>query len=595
VSLADTLVENQRVASVLSAALTSLGEAHVVVSPGSRSTPLALAFERVASDRLHVVLDERAAAFLALGIARATGRPAIVLATSGSAGANHYPAVVEANVGRVPLVLVTANRPGELQDCGAPQTMPQRTLFGEHVRASIALPEPAPEVASTWLRNTALRALALATGSPAGPVHLDVPFREPLYDPDAEAPVVPEVAQATFERGELHLQRSAIARLADALLSEKSGAIVCGPWAPATVSPETVAPAVAELANELGWPIVADVTSGLRFGPHARDNVLSATGALLSDPDLAHALRVRRCLAFGQPPTLKSVGRFVASHRDSLTLVNPDTLWLDGGGNAASLLIAEPAPLCRDLATEVRRRREGGTSEGDERARRTVRWRKADAAASAVLARHASEGSWEGRVVHELVRSVSPGTRLHVASSMPIRDLDVFAGSGDRRLSITSNRGVNGIDGTIATALGIAVASASPTVALLGDLAFLHDLDGLEAASTVARESGARLALVVVDNGGGGIFGELPIGRHPSAFERLFLTPRPGDLVGVARALGARTARVEAADIGAALAEALGQDGVSVLHVTIDRAESSRRRKAATLDAAERARAEMFR
>lgn len=584
---ASTLRENERVALHLAHGLTALGDTHVVISPGSRSTPLALAFDAHDRCHVHVVLDERAAAFVALGIARATGRPAIVVATSGSAGANHLPAVVEANVGRVPLVVVTANRPGELQDCGAPQTMPQRALFGEHVRAAIALPEPAPDLSSEWLRNTATRALLVATGSPPGPVHVDVPFREPLYDPSSKSPAESAPPSVSLERGARRLSESALERVAAMLHSARDGAIVCGPLAPATLDLTEFASSVAELADALGWPILADATSGLRFGDHDRRLVVSSAGAVLSDPDGSPALAVGHLLAFGQPPTLKATSRYVASHRNLMTLINSDETWPDGGGVAGGLIVADPATLCRDLSRTLRRAR----SEAP-RPEATGRWLRAAEAASRELASRTRDGDWEGRIVAELLDALPPHTRLHVASSMPIRDLEAFGESRPTPLAISANRGVNGIDGTVATALGIAVASGSPTVALLGDLAFLHDLDGLEAASTVALDARARLVLVVVDNGGGGIFAELPIGRHPTAFERLFLTPRPADIGGAARALDARYEATNSAELGARVRDALEHVGVSVLHVRIDRSESSSRRKRALLDAAAAARTE---
>ncbi len=575
----ETLVQNQRVAGELARGLLAAGVKHVILSPGSRSTPLALAFHALAACTLHVVLDERAAAFVALGIGRASGVPAVALATSGSAGANYFPAVVEANAARVPMILLTCDRPGELHDCGAPQTMPQRALFGEHVRAAFALPEPDPALASRWLRNVATRAVSSAVGSPAGPVHLNVPFREPLYLPGAEPIADDDAAPAVVHRGRSSLSPSELAALVESLRNEPSGAIVCGPLAPATLDGEELAYAVAALAASLDWPILADATSALRFGAHDQTRVITTADTLLGEPRLAAKLRVARILRIGQQSTAKSVTRWVSEHADAVTLVCPDGAWLDGGGVAERLVVAEPSLLCRDLAASLAR---GERSDNPT----TAAWQTCDRVARAELVRHASVGNWEGRVVHELLAGLPNGARLHVASSMPIRDLDAFGHATETRIAVTSNRGVNGIDGTVATALGVALASRAKTAALLGDLAFLHDLDGLEAAGALAPHGSPRLVLVVVNNGGGGIFGELPIAQHPTAFERLYLTPRPADLGRVAHGLGLTHQALSADALPGALAAAFERGGIHVLEVVVSRTDSSERRRLARADAA---------
>ncbi|MBM4376846.1 MAG: 2-succinyl-5-enolpyruvyl-6-hydroxy-3-cyclohexene-1-carboxylic-acid synthase [Deltaproteobacteria bacterium] len=582
----DTLGENQRLAHELALALSGEGPTHVVVSPGSRSTPLALAFDALEACELHVVLDERAAAFVALGMARATGRPAVVLATSGSAGANHYPAVVEANLARVPMLVVTADRPGELQGCGAPQTMPQRALFGEHVRLALSLPEPSPSLSQRWLHVVGTRARAAATGSPAGPVHLNVPFREPLYDPERSFQPEGDVALPTVVRGRRRLDTDTLEALAADLSSCSSGAIVCGPLAPSTVDARELASAVCGLGARLGWPVLADATSGLRFGGEPAQHPI-ACGDTLLRAGVGRAPRVARILRFGQPPTTKSVLRWLAAHAGDMWLVDPDGEWLDGGGAASRLLVAEPVSLARDLTAALPSR------PNTEAAATLARFRAAEAAASRALSRHARDGEWEGRVVSEVVMALPPGARLHVASSMPVRDLDSFSGVREAPLEVTSNRGVNGIDGTVATALGLALVSRVPTAALLGDLAFLHDLDGLEAAGALAATRGLALVLVVVDNGGGGIFGELPIARHPTAFERLFLTARPGDAATIARGLGLASERVAPSGLGAAMTRAFAAGGVTVLHVLVDREASSTRRRRALDEAGEAASKEL--
>ncbi len=580
----ETLVQNERVAHALARGLVGAGVRHVVVSPGSRSTPLVLAFDSLAECTLHVVLDERAAAFMALGIGRKTGHPAVALATSGSAGANQFPAVVEANLGRVPLLVMTADRPGELQDCGASQTMSQRGLFGDHARACIAIPEPAVALSERWLQNIAARAVSTALGGPAGVVHLNVPFREPLYAPGQRPSVVSGGASSSVFRGRARLSPQDLTTLLDSLRAAASGAIVCGPMAPATSDGAELTEAVTALADALDWPVLADATSALRFGHGDASRIVTTADSLLRDEHLAETLRVAHVLRIGQQPTAKSVTTWLRGHAGALTLVDADGAWLDGGGVANRLVVAEAAQLCRELAAA------SSGSEGRPQNALTAAWLASDRAARAELDRHAAQGNWEGRIVYELVKSLPVGAHLHVASSMPIRDLESFSGARTDRIAITANRGVNGIDGTVATALGVALSGGGPTASLLGDLAFLHDLDGLEAAGALARTAGLQLVLVVVNNGGGGIFGELPIAQHPTAFERLFLTPRPGDLGGVARALELAHQSLTAEALPTALAGAFEKGGVHVLEVVVERGESSQLRRSAHAEASRVAR-----
>ncbi len=598
-ALATALVtarENRRVALALARSLCREQGTHVVVSPGSRSTPLALAFDALPEATVHVVVDGRAAAFVALGIARATGEPAIAVATSGSAGAHYFPAVVEASQGRVPLLLVTANRPGELADVGAPQTMPQHALFGEHARASLSLPEPHPGVTDRHVKNLGARARAVALGSPPGPVHLDVPFREPLWTPELEAePPPPAVPRARVVSGKRQLDAAALDALARELALEERGLFVAGPLAPATLDRDAFATAMARLARALGWPVLADPLSGLRHGGHDRTLVVAAGDALLAVPGLGSAMRPSRVLAFGQLMTSKAAGAFLATFaEDRTTLVDADGQWRDGGGVASELFVAEPSAFCEALAARVEELRgsqrarsepphggpQGATTEawleaearverphGDPQAAYTAAWLKADARAEAALDGACERGDFEGRAARELARALPDGACLFVGSSMPIRHIDRFVAKGAQRLALAGNRGVNGIDGAVATALGMALARRAPTLALVGDLTFLHDLDGCEAAGTL----GARLTVVVFDNGGGAIFERLPIAEHPTAFERLFRTPRPAKLGAVAAALGMRHVRVARVDdlVPTVLAE-LERPGVRVVELTVD-------------------------
>lgn len=542
--------ENARCAATIASAF-GRDPFHVVLSPGSRSTPLALAFDACPAATVHVVLDERAAGFVALGIGRATGLPAVLLCTSGSAGAHYLPAVIEARQARVPLFALTADRPAELQTCGAPQTIAQARLFGEHVRFHMELPVPDASLDMRWLRNAIAQARA-RTLEPAGPVHVNAPFREPLWEPGLLPPE--SLAPAKVRHGTRCLSESDVAALAGEL--SPRGLIVLGPRAPSTVDARALGAAALELAFTRGWPVIADAASGVRFG---EPDVIASAEAIVRHAPTAEALAPSIVLRIGMLPTSKVLAGWLARQRT--ILIDPDGEWHDPHGAADALIIAEPKGLCEALAVEA------------ERDASWLRaWRRAETRAAHALASVCSEPDWEGAVARAVVEALPEGTQLHLGSSMPIRDVDAFAPACARRIDVHVNRGANGIDGTIATALGEALAKG-PTVALVGDLTFVHDLDGLAALG----ELRAPLTIVVVHNGGGGIFRFLPIARHATAFERLFATPQRADLSALCRAFDIPHRLIEPQRVG----EALHTSGPSVLEVRIDPATNLTRHEQA--------------
>jgi 2-succinyl-5-enolpyruvyl-6-hydroxy-3-cyclohexene-1-carboxylate synthase len=552
---------NARAAAALAAGLHPGAALHVVLSPGSRSTPLALAFDALPDTHVHVVVDERAAAFLALGISRRLGRPAILVCTSGSAPGHYLPALMEADQARVPLIAVSADRPAELHHVGAPQTIVQAGMFGAYVRWAATLPTPDGAVPSRWFTAIGRRARAAALGSPPGPVHLDAPFREPFG-----AAAAPERAAARLVRGSLELDAVAADDLACELARVERGVVVCGPAQPATVDQGGLARAAAELAARLGWPLVADVASGARFGGrHERvrfGDALARAGAL---PPAELALRI------GALPTSKALNAWLEGAARTV-LVDPDGWQADPASAADTLVVAEPARLCRQLASALAPRSRPSAWQ--------ARWRGLDRAAAAALAAALEEAPCDSALAARALAGALPaGTPLHVASSSPIRDLDSFV-AGAEALAVSCNRGVNGIDGSVATATGVALAAGRRVVALVGDLALVHDFGGLLAACA----AGAAVTVVVNNNDGGGIFEGLPIAGaiERERFERLFATPQGHAFGPLCRAAGARHLRTTAAELGAALAAELGAaelgaaelgaaGGVGVIEVAIDR------------------------
>ena len=601
---------NARGARVLVEGLVRGGVADVVLSPGSRNTPLVLASLEQPGLRVHVVLDERVAGFVALGLSRAARRPVALACTSGSAGAHYLPAVVEADRSAVPLVLLTADRPPELHGCGAPQTVDQRRLFGTFVRAARDLVGPLPNDA--WALAAA-GALEAALGAGGGPVHLNVAFREPLWAPGlalgapraatlgglsaqpetavGRLPGQPETAVgrlpgqsavavgappalvrgasaaaslAPFEgvgapptalRGVARLAAGSLAALADRLSSISRGVLFCG------TDSRLSAAGAAALADRLGWPLLAEAASGVRFGSGSR-RVVWAYDALVRAgapaPDLV--------LQFGRAPISKPVATWLAEA--PTVRVDEGAVRHDPRRSGGVLVVAEADGFARDLVATL-----GVDAGGAERERWCRAWAVAQADVEALVERH-DDRLWEGAVARAVVRGLPTRAGLHLGSSMPIRDVDAFvpgvASDPADALRVFANRGANGIDGAIATAAGEALV-VGRVVLLCGDLTFLHDVGGLLAAA----ELGADLTVVVVDNGGGGIFDFLPIAGHPTAFERCFTTPQSARIDALAAAARAPYARVQTpAELPAALAAAGAHPGLAVVHVVVDRARN---------------------
>jgi len=548
-SNSDPAATTMRWALSLVDGLASAGVAHAVISPGSRSTPLALACEHHPAMRTWVVLDERSAAFFALGLAKADNRPVAVIGTSGSAPANWFPAVIEANYGATPLILLSADRPAELRECGANQTVDQTRLFGGHVRFAFDL--GVAEASLAALRHVAQRArqaVDISRWPLPGAVHLNVPLREPLVPtmmPEfsrtpSNAVVYPRLTPPEHE----------IARLAGEL-SAQPGVIVCG----ATACSHTFPVAVATLAAKLNCPLLADPLSNLRFGDHDRSRILTRYDAFLRNRDFSDGHRPAWIMRFGALPVSKTLQHYLAAQDTARhVLVEPHGRWLDPLHLCSDLFHADPAALCEALAGEAMRA-----------APQT--WMADFAAQENRAAAYGAPLPLEAEIVRTLLKCMPSDAILFSANSMPIRDLDSFSGSAEKPLRIFANRGASGIDGNVSTALGLA-ATGRKVVALLGDLACCHDSGGL----SVAR--GLDITLVVLNNGGGGIFGYLPQAGLAS-FERLWLTPAGLDFEHMAKLYGLAFHRTEQPqDFEAALKQALEEPGAKLIEVPVDRGES---------------------
>jgi 2-succinyl-5-enolpyruvyl-6-hydroxy-3-cyclohexene-1-carboxylate synthase len=578
-------------------ALVRAGVRHFCVCPGSRSTPLALVIARHPGARLWMHLDERSAGFFALGMAKQQRAPVALVCTSGTAAANFLPAVVEAFQARVPLVVLTADRPHELREVGAPQAIDQVGLFGTHAKwfVDMAEPDESPATARSAAQIGA-RAAALARQAPAGPVHLNCPYREPFVPlPDDVAPPWEQPGPARVSSGLRALAPEDLARLADELAGCTRGLIICGPQ-----DDPALPPALSRLAQALGYPLLADPLSGLRSAAPPGAAPLTAYDAFLRDERLAALLRPELVLRFGAMPVSKPLLLYLQRHSGCRTIVaDGGAGWPDPALLATDMLAADGRLLAEGLLAALDRRpttndqrpttNDEGRRTKDERSatngqrpltkdegRKTKDesdwlccWKAAERAARAAVAERmaATEEPFEGKVFAELAELLPEGATLFAGNSMPIRDLDTFF-PGGRGVRLLCNRGANGIDGVVSSALGAAAAGARPLVLAIGDISLYHDSNGLLAA----RSHGLDATVVLLNNDGGGIFSFLPQAGEPEHFETLFGTPHGLDFRPLAELYGARYTRAEGwPAFRAALREALDTPGLKLIEVRTER------------------------
>ena len=657
--------------------LATGGVTNFVVCPGSRSTPLALAVARHPLARVWVLLDERSAGFFALGIAQQSGRPAALICTSGTAAANFLPAVAEADLARVPLLVLTADRPPELRDNGAPQTIDQVRLYGPRTRWFSELPPPAdtPELLR-YARTVAARAIAVSRSAPAGPVHLNLPFREPLVPdratledlfecrgntPSAQQSAVNgipgSVAPPTVHvvAAPRHFGDELLLTLSATLAQHQHGLIICGPDCP-----PGLAPAVARLATRLGYPILADPLSGVRHGPHDRQFVLSAYDAFLRDERFVARHAPTIVLRFGAMPTAKPVLQLLQRHPTAhQIIVDAGGGWREPTSLAAEHLACDPVWLCDALSGDRGQPSvvsgqwsavsgqpsvvsgqpsvvsgqpsvvsgqpsvvsgqwsavsgqwsvvsgqssvvsgqppvvsgqspvvsgQPSVASGQQSAinnqQSTISnpppwahaWLTAEYAARAAIteALVGRERLSEPGVFGELAALLPDGATLFVGNSMPVRDCDTFFASTERRITILGNRGANGIDGLVSTALGAVAAGAAPLVMVIGDISLYHDSNGLLAGKLHALDA----TIVLINNDGGGIFSFLPQASEADRFELLFGTPHGLSFAPLAALYGACYTLAETwAQFHAAVGAGIGGRGLHLIEVRTERGQN---------------------
>ena len=583
------------VVAAFAARLASLGVTDAVISPGSRSTPLTLCFHAQPRISTWIQLDERSGGFFALGLGRATGRPAVLVCTSGTAAANYLPAVVEASHAGIGLIVCTADRPPELRGWGSPQTIDQVGLFGTAVRWSIDLPVPdeaSPGAAIGWAET----AVGLASGSDPGPVHLNWPLREPLEPASA----VPAPAASTTAVGAGRSDDDGgrepspeLADLAEIAAGHERGVVVAGPWPGGGLDRELRWAAEARrFAAWAGWPVLGEPIAHVRGRSHDASSeerpacVVATADHLLADEALGDKMRPDAAVLVGRTVTSKPVRLWLERTRPRhVVLIDPEDRWeqavfrltghVPASVEALSSLTAAPAPPGRDAARGW-----------------LDTWAKLDTAARGAIDDASDDGPLlSARAARVLVGALPHDGVLVATNSLPVRDLDAFV-FDTGSVVCCANRGAAGIDGSASTALGIAAAEPTRTVALYtGDLALLHDLSGLAAAARL----GLHLIAVCVDNDGGEIFSLLPVAdRVPTDdFERLFRTPHGLDLCGLDGFGGIRARRMaNAADLGEAVrtAAAARNPGVDLLVVEVPRDDDVAQRRSLTAAAQQAAR-----
>lgn len=608
--------------------LARCGIREVVVAPGARSTPLVLAAAADPQFRITVQVDERSAGFLALGMGKATGAPAAVITTSGTAVANLFPAVVESAQSENPLLLLTADRPPHLRGADANQTIDQTHLFGRYIRFFRELsPARVSEAALRHLRSVAVQAVAASVGDPGGPVHLNLAFDKPLEPaavpgdlPEGLGRSPPPLVQG--RPGGLPLTRvpprralpdpAGVEVLAERLRTAARPLLVAGP----VPRPWEVGPPVLHLAG-LGFPLLADPLSGARFGAPGRSGPgesgeptepsrdggsrrggVGTYDLALRTPEIRRRLRPDLIVRFGASPTSTSLLTLLEENGGApQVVVDAGDRWKDHLAMASHVVPWDPART----ATALRERLAGAS--------RNVawlqEWQEVEAIVRGAVAESGVKGGglFEGAVVAEVAARVPEEIILFVSSSMPVRDLDAFGAPRERGPVVLGNRGASGIDGIVSTAMGASLGARRPVVAILGDLALLHDMNGLLAA----REPGIRVLFVVIQNDGGGIFHHLPIREHDPPFTRMVATPHGREVDRIAHLHDLPHLRVEGRQgepseglrgmeglrqaLDALLPSLLQGDGCALLEVRTDRNQNEQRHR----EVAERVRSALAR
>ncbi|MBE4908408.1 2-succinyl-5-enolpyruvyl-6-hydroxy-3-cyclohexene-1-carboxylic-acid synthase [Bacillus luteolus] len=547
--------------------LVRVGVTTAVISPGSRSTPMAILMAEHSNMDVYVNIDERSAAFFALGIAKEKKTPVAILCTSGTAAANYYPAIVEASISRVPLLVLTADRPHELRDVGAPQAIDQIHMYGKYAKwfVEMALPEDTNEMIK-YARTMAARATGKSLTAPAGPVHLNFPFREPLI-PNIDADSLWN--KGTFNNpkhvnvsiGRPVIDESLKSYLFELLSSYEKGVIICGEQ----VS-EEFSEYITKVASLFGFPILADPLSQLRSGSHSKEYIIDCYDTFLRNQDFTKTYQPDIIIRFGAMPISKALLQYVKANEGCKQIViDSDGGWREPTLSASEMVYCDEIKFCEAMLAL-------GQNKDIAKTNWTNDWILInEITMSELMSIQKEEVLAEGKVIVELKRLLPTNSTLFIGNSMPIRDVDSFFTNTEKALKIMANRGANGIDGTISTALGVSASSSDRLVLVIGDLTFFHDLNGLLAA----KKYSIPITIVLINNNGGGIFSFLPQAKEEKHFETLFGTPLDLDFEHVVKMYGGNFTRIntwESFEMELLLADE--KQGISVIEVPSVREEN---------------------
>ncbi|SFF97910.1 2-succinyl-5-enolpyruvyl-6-hydroxy-3-cyclohexene-1-carboxylic-acid synthase [Sporolactobacillus nakayamae] len=543
----------------LSAFIHTLSEHNVrtvVISPGSRSTPLAVLFEEHPDIQTYLDIDERSAGFLALGLAKASAQPVALLCTSGTAAANYYPAVIEAYFSRVPLIIITSDRPYELQHVAAPQTVDQQGMYGRHVKHYSQL-ELSEHDLSLLDYNQALasRAVAISVGLPRGPVHLNVPLREPLVPGRLNQSCATNATPV--HQGVLALGQNQLKAISERIMSAKKGVIICG-----ITDTDARTFGIIELAERAGFPVLADPLSQLRRGTHSMETIIETYDTFLRNEHIASAFDPDLIIRFGAPPVSKAIKLWMEHQTCANFVIDGGMEWRDPICMATEMIYCDEQRFCEDLLPLINKK------DGTEWLHS---WLTINSTTKTVLSSISGEQLLnEEKVFLKLAEWLPEKANLFVGNSMPIRELDSFLFTHSQSAQIFANRGANGIDGVVSTAVGVAL-SRQRAILAIGDLSFFHDMNGLLAA----RQNQANLTIILVNNDGGGIFSFLPQASEKKHFESLFGTPHGLDFAHAAALYDAHYTKIS--DWGAfdaALDDSQSIDGLNIIEVPTKREDN---------------------
>ena len=532
------------------------GMEEVVISPGSRSTPLAILFCDHPKIKTFVHVDERSAAFFALGRAKATNRPVGIVCTSGSAAANYYPAIVEAKQSRVPLVVLTSDRPHELRDVGAPQAMNQNQMYASYTKwfHDAALPEQTENMLK-YIGKMAMRAVTVANASPKGVVHINLPFREPLM-PNLQLPNLWKAVQTPVKSvisARKTFESSQLQALHTRMKNYPNGIIVCGPE-----MERDFTHAVIQLSESYQVPVFVDPLSQMRGVSHA--NFIHSYDTLLRSMELREKMRPDWMLRFGAQPVSKALSQFMMQ-AEFLAVIDADEGWRDPAHDVDQFYFGDENHFCTVMA--------GLADANETRAvnQKLAVWQQLHQKVKEIFKqRTALFSEIEGAVISDILTQMPKDSALMVANSMPIRELDSFDIFGESGYKVYANRGVNGIDGLVSTALGLSVTHGKLTL-LIGDLAFYHDCSAL----ILLKKLSSQVKVVLINNHGGGIFSFLPQAKDQTYFETIFGTPLDLDFGKLAAVYDLSYEHIQLADASQGITSLYQKEGSAILEVSSNR------------------------